>query len=248
MHDRVCLIVPCFNEAHRLDLPRFEAAAAAGVRFVFVDDGSTDGTADAVRRCANDHLMVIRLERNSGKAEAVRQGILRAARLPFYAHLDWIGFWDADLSTPLDELRHFVGYPAFCGMHADAVFGSRVLRLGSRVRRRPVRHYVGRIFVTVSSNLLGVLAYDSQCGAKLFRPALAEKAFADPFVSRWLFDLEVLMRVGDAAVLEYPVMAWSEVGGSKFRMLPNIWPTVRDLVRLRLKYGSRRPPVDVSAP
>jgi len=242
MHDRVCLIVPCFNEAHRLDLDRFAAAAAPGaadVRFVFVDDGSTDGTAELIERRANDRMAVIRLERNGGKAEAVRRGMLGAAGLPFYPQLDWIGFWDADLATPLEELPYFLAFPAFCGVDADAVIGSRLMRLGSRVRRRAIRHVFGRAFATVASLLLGVHAYDSQCGAKIFRPAAAARAFADPFVTRWIFDLEVLIRLGGALVIEYPVRAWEDVDGSKLRLLPNIWRTARDLVRLRLKYRPR---------
>jgi dolichyl-phosphate beta-glucosyltransferase len=239
MHDRVCLIVPCFNEARRLDLDRFAAAAAsasADVRFVFVDDGSTDGTADLIERRVSDRMTVVRLDRNGGKAEAVRQGMLRAAALPHYAELDWIGFWDADLSTPLEELPRFLQFPAFCGVDVDAVIGSRVMRLGSRVRRRALRHVFGRAFATASSLLLHVQAYDSQCGAKIFRPAAAARAFADPFVTRWIFDLEVLIRLGIAPVLEYPVMTWTDVGGSKFHLLPNVWRTARDLVRLRLAY------------
>ena len=134
----------------------------------------------------------------------MRQGILRAAGLPFYGQLDWIGFWDADLSTPLEELPRFLGFPAFCGVGADAVIGSRVMRLGSRVHRNALRHLFGRAFVTVASLLLKVQAYDSQCGAKLFRPAAAARAFAEPFVTRWIFDLEVLLRLGDGMVLDIP--------------------------------------------
>jgi glycosyltransferase involved in cell wall biosynthesis len=240
MQDRVCLIVPCYNEAARLDLAQFEAAAAREpVWFLFVDDGSTDGTADVVRRRANDRLWLVALDRNVGKAEAVRQGMLRAAGLPFYAQLEWVGFWDVDLSTPLDELPRFLEYRAFSGVAADAVFGSRVARLGSRIRRRPARHVLGRLFVTLASLLLGTRAYDSQCGAKIFRTAVVPRCFGEPFVTRWLFDLEILLRLGDEAVLEYPLRAWHDVPGSKLRLLPNVWRTLRDLARLRARYPSR---------
>ena len=240
MQEHVCLIVPCYNEARRLDFDQFEAAARRDpLWLVFVDDGSADGTADVVRAHASDRIWLIVLDRNVGKAEAVRQGMLQAEALPFYAQLDWIGFWDADLATPLEELPYFLAFPAFCGVDADAVIGSRLMRLGSRVRRRAIRHVFGRAFATVASLLLGVHAYDSQCGAKIFRPAAAARVFAEPFATRWVFDLEVLIRLGGALVIEYPVMAWSDVGGSKLRLLPNIWRTARDLVRLRLKYRPR---------
>jgi len=237
MQEHVCLIVPCYNEARRLDFDQFEAAARRDpLWLVFVDDGSADGTADVVRAHASDRIWLIVLDRNVGKAEAVRQGMLQAEALPFYAQLDWIGFWDADLSTPLTELPKFFEYQALTGAPMDAVIGSRVSRLGSRVRRRAVRHFLGRVFVTVASILLKTHAYDSQCGAKVFRIAVAARCFREPFVTRWLFDLEVLLRLRDAAVLEYPLREWQDVAGSKMRVLPNVWRTLRDLLRLRAKY------------
>ena len=111
--------------------------------FVFVDGGSTDGTSDAVRPHTSDRIWLISLDRNAGKAEAVRQGVLRAEALPFYAQLDWIGFWDADLSTPLTELPKFFEYLALCDAPMDAVIGSRIPRLGSQVRRRAARRVLG---------------------------------------------------------------------------------------------------------
>jgi dolichyl-phosphate beta-glucosyltransferase len=240
MQEHVCLIVPCFNEASRLDLTRFAAAVEHHPLWVvFVNDGSTDGTGDLVRTHASERLCLVDLETNVGKAEAVRQGTLRAATLPFYAGLDWIGYWDADLSTPLDELPKFFEYQALAGVRADAILGSRVSRLGSRIARRAVRHLLGRLFVTASSLLLGTRAYDSQCGAKVFRVAAAQRVFHEPFITRWLFDLEILLRLKDAVLLEYPLMEWEDVGGSKLAVLPNLWRTARDLFRLRARYRLR---------
>jgi dolichyl-phosphate beta-glucosyltransferase len=237
MQEHVCLIVPCYNEARRLDVAEFEAAAARhNLWLVFVDDGSTDDTSNVVRAHASDRLRLIVLERNRGKAEAVRQGMLRTEALPFYGRLDWIGFWDADLSTPLTELPKFFEYLALADSPMDAVIGSRVSRLGSRVHRRFLRHVLGRLFATVASVLLNTRAYDSQCGAKVFRTAAASRCFREPFVTRWLFDLEILLRLRDAAVLEYPLTQWHDVAGGNMNILPNVWRTIRDLLRLRSKY------------
>jgi glycosyltransferase involved in cell wall biosynthesis len=237
MREQVCLIVPCYNEAKRLDLAQFEAAVERDPLWVvFVDDGSTDGTGDMVRKHTSERIWLIDLERNVGKSEAVRQGIVRAAALPFYARLGWIGYWDADLSTPLEELPRYFEYQELAGVRADAIFGSRVSKLGSKIMRRAVRHVLGRMFATVSSLLLGTRAYDSQCGAKVFRIAAAQRCFEDSFITRWLFDLEILLRLNGAVVLEYPLMEWRDVSGSKMTVLPNVWRTVRDLLRLRAKY------------
>src|SRR5450432_2287849 len=108
---RVTLVIPCFNEAERIDVGAFTAFELPGheLRFCFVDDGSTDATLrviEAIRDepralCPSD---IVHLEKNGGKAEAVRRGIVHALeRKP-----DYVGFWDADLAAPLDELHAFV--------------------------------------------------------------------------------------------------------------------------------------------
>ena len=163
------IVVPCYNKALRLDpLPFREFAIEhPDFRFLFVNDGSTDGTRqllDALHCEAPDRFLVRHLGQNSGKAEAVRQGLLRAfAEGPAY-----VGYWDADLATPLEAMS------AFCSildtrMDIDMVVGARVRLLGRSIVRPPLRHYLGRVFATAASLALGVGMYDTQCGAKLFR-------------------------------------------------------------------------------
>src|SRR6478752_2733844 len=96
------IVIPCYNEAARLDHPAFSRFVLANkdVDFLFVDDGSTDSTRqtlESLRESRPDQFRVLGLERNFGKAEAVRHGLLAACeRKP-----DYVGFWDADLATPL---------------------------------------------------------------------------------------------------------------------------------------------------
>lgn len=261
----LCLVVPCFNEAARLDLARFHAFAAhrPDVRFLFVDDGSTDGTLRRLQALiAEDpaRFGVLRMPENRGKAEAVRRGMLHALAGPS----TYAGFWDADLATPLEEIPAFVGAlednPA-----VSVVLGSRVRLLGRSVERRTLRHYLGRVFATAASLTLGLPVYDTQCGAKLFRNVPAVRSlFAEPFTSRWIFDVELLARVVSQAraggpsahetVLELPLRRWRDVAGSKLRTsdflrVPGaLWAIHRRYLRTRHRDPAPQQPVPVPAP
>lgn len=249
----VIVVVPCYNEANRLDRDAFRRFRLEGhrVEFCFVDDGSRDGTLDVLQSLAAEdpeRFGLLALERNSGKAEAVRRGIAAAAeRRP-----DCFGFWDADLATPLSELPAFIDtlltHPAL-----DMVYGSRVRLLGRDISRRPTRHYVGRVGATLISGSLGLAVYDTQCGAKLFRNTAAMRdVFAKPFLSRWIFDVEIIARYVHAhgrdtaanAIYELPLNTWHDVAGSKvksldfIRALNDLWKIHRAYNRGGIKGGS----------
>ena len=73
--------MPCFDEAERLDTEAFADLAQHVDEVIFVDDGSTDGTAVVVRRLMVERpgrVDLIVLPKNVGKAEAVRVGLLDA--------------------------------------------------------------------------------------------------------------------------------------------------------------------------
>jgi dolichyl-phosphate beta-glucosyltransferase len=236
------VVVPCYNEAARL---RPDACLAflrehAGFTLLFVDDGSTDGT-DAVltemTRALPGRAERLHLPRNVGKAEAVRAGLLRAleARAPV------VGFLDADLATPLSALplllEELERAPA-----TEIVLGSRVKLLGRDIERSAARHYLGRCFATCVSLTLDLPVYDTQCGAKLFAASddLA-RILRAPFLSRWIFDVELLARWlavrgrSPGAIVEFPLLAWHDVRGSKLRSSDFVRATV-ELARIFVKY------------
>lgn len=230
------VVVPCFNEAHRLDPDRFAAlATAAGGRVLAVDDGSTDRTGamldDLVARDPG-RFQVLSLSPNRGKGEAVRQG-MRAA---LDAGAAVVAYCDADFATPPDEVGRLVA-ALDLDSGVEVVLGSRIALMGTHIERSAVRHYTGRLFATASSLVLGVPVYDTQCGAKAFRATDAlHEALAVPFSSRWAFDVELLGRLlharGSEHFVEMPLRRWHETGGSKLTAMAGL-RTVADLVRIR---------------
>lgn len=241
--------MPCYNEAARLNTQAFRNyfAIDTTVRFLFVDDGSHDRTLEVLQKlCADysDRAAVLAFRPNAGKAEAVRKGMLQAMR---QYNLDAVGFWDADLATPLEAI------PAFLEVltrfpDIEMVFGSRVKLLGRNVNRSPLRHYLGRVFATVASTTLRLPIYDTQCGAKLFRVNDAtRRVFAEPFLSKWVFDVEIVARYlqtfGEKSeqlqrsIYELPLEAWSDIAGSKVKPT-DFFTAMLDLMRIKLRYLS----------
>ena len=238
------IVVPCYNEAQRLPLAAFQDFLNhSTIHLVFVDDGSRDHTAQVLENLRDSHpdrVTVLQLKTNQGKAEAVRHGI----NFALDHNVEFTGYWDADLATPLDAIPRFLAVfedrPAL-----DMVFGSRVKLLGRKVHRRPMRHYLGRVFATVVSTMLHLPIYDTQCGAKIFRVGPETSSlFADPFLTRWVFDVEILARFirkcGSAAIAaghiyEYPLEEWEDVAGSKVK--PSDFLTaLGDLARIYWNY------------
>lgn len=226
---RAIVVVPCYNEAKRLNMPAIQefGRRTDNVELLFVNDGSRDETLELL-----EHLHAVNprrfsflhLARNGGKAEAVRQGVLLAVR----SGADYVGFWDADLATPLADIE------PFCRVldakpHIDLVIGTRMRLLGHAILRRRSRYLLGRLFANTASLALGVRVFDTQCGAKLFRatPRLVE-LFGRPFLARWIFDVEILARMKlsrraaglsplGEAIYEFPLDSWCDVAGSSVK-------------------------------
>lgn len=255
------VVVPCYNEAQRLDRVAFLdfVRHVPDVDILFVNDGSNDNTLavlEEIRGCAADRFRVLDLPQNVGKAEAVRRGLLEAfARRPAY-----VGYWDADLATPLDAIVDFCRRLEEHGQ-AQVIIGSRVALLGRQIVRKWSRHLLGRIFATCASWVLGVPVYDTQCGAKMMRASAAmETVFAEPFCSRWIFDVEILARIlhqvhegnwpaATEIIYELPLDRWHDVNGSKLKRSDFAKATVElwTIFRKYRSYQRRRKPVGTLA-
>ena len=238
---KTLVVVPCYNESQRLKQEEFlhYVQEHPDIDFLFANDGSRDNTLEVLLALCAQHpqLHCLDLQPNGGKAEAVRRGMLHAAEA---YQPEYIMFFDADLATPLFEIEQFV---AWADKGYDIVMGLRLMRLGAQVRRKTVRHYLGRCFATCASLMLDLPVYDTQCGAKLFRTQVVRDLFPQPFITRWLFDVEILARYNqrygkDSApqrIYEYPLFQWIDIDGSRLKKRDFIKAPV-ELLKIKRQY------------
>ena len=241
---KTIVVVPCYNESKRLRQDDFLHYVEQNddVAFLFANDGSRDNTLEVLQELTAKHerLLMLDIQPNGGKAEAVRKGMLYAAE---QYKPDYIAFWDADLATPLEEIEPMVKW---ADKGYDAVMGLRLMRLGARVKRKTMRHYLGRCFATVASMMLKLPVYDTQCGSKLFRREVVETIFQEQFITRWLFDVELLARYKQRygveqaiqKIYEYPLFQWEDVDGSQLKSR-DFFKAPLELMKIRKRYKNK---------
>lgn len=210
------------------------------IDFLFVNDGSKDGTMDVLQSIENqaENARSKHLVSNVGKARAIQKGVQQCLE-DDYTH---IAYFDADLATPLFEIPRFV-QKFKNSKKIELVMGSRILRLGGEIDRKWYRHLLGRLFATFASMSLKLPVYDTQCGAKFFKASLAEKIFKDPFISYWIFDVELLFRMKQIkteeelhdAIYEMPLNKWVDEAGSKLSPFDFLKAPL-ELIKIIFKY------------
>ena len=242
MPSTTVIIVPCYNEAERLDVQSFlDFISANDFHFLFVNDGSSDKTVEVLEQLTtplSTKASILDLQKNVGKAEAIRQAAVSVAE-----QYEVIGFMDADLAMPLSEIPRLLEALASTP-ERKGVWGSRVKILGNDIQRSTTRHLIGRVFATFAGNSLKLPIYDTQCGLKLFTRACIPIAFSEPFISKWLFDIEVIFRLKrkfgaeqmSTFFVEVPLRKWHEIGGSKIR-LQHILKFPLELLKIHYTYN-----------
>lgn len=167
---KLSIIIPVYNEKATLDelVARVEAADIGPVEkeIVIVDDGSTDGTREAVDRLASRHI-VAHHERNKGKGAAIHTGLKLATG-------DYAVTQDADLEYDPRDLRRLMAVALEAG--APVVYGSRLLKGDGIERRRgKLPYFLGGVYLTLLTNALyGTGITDEPTGYKMVRTDIAK--------------------------------------------------------------------------
>lgn len=217
------IIIPCYNEAKRLDQKAFLEFinANADYHLCFVNDGSKDNTMEVLTTMKNqapNDITIIDVKKNMGKATAVRAG---ARYLYNRTEIANVGFMDADLSTDFKDFKDLVK-TLKSNNKLSVVFGSRNSG-GTGIERNFLRGLFSNVIKAFILSILGLPIRDTQCGAKVFTKAIIPVVYGEEFSSRWLFDVEIFLRLkayfGKQNVMsliqEQPLMRWVHVDDSK---------------------------------
>ena len=226
----VSVIIPAFNEAHRIGssikkILAFIQDNELSAEIIVVDDGSDDDTARIAEAYSAQGFRNIRNQSNRGKGYSVRKGFLEARG-------KYVLFTDADLSTPIDELDRLL---EVAGGGADTIVGSRAVDRSKIVVHQPrTRELGGIVYNWAVQVILGLPIKDTQCGFKLFRRESMLPVFRRQTIGRFGFDPEILFlaRKRGLEICEIPV-AWSHDSGSKVRFLSDGIGMFFDLIRIR---------------
>jgi dolichyl-phosphate beta-glucosyltransferase len=227
------VVIPAYNEAGRL--PDALALLAGGLdgqgpsfELILVDDGSTDGTLEIMRRAERDqpNVRVVALTPNRGKGRALAEGVK-------VSRGDLVLISDTDFSTPIQELGKLC---AALEAGADVAIASRALRGSTIEVSQPVhRVLMGKTFNLMVQALVLPGIWDTQCGFKLFRGPVARELFGQLRTEGFAFDVEVLYRARRAgySVAEIPVR-WAHSAPTRLSSLRHSAQMFRDLLRIRL--------------
>lgn len=186
------LIMPCYNEKKMLTESMVQICDVLNLtkfkyEIIFVDDGSIDGTVEAVKRLTekNENIRLICHEKNMGRGRTVADGIREAkGRI--------VGFIDIDLSTPP---RYIPSLALEIEKGADIATAWRVYKIElkylPKMFHRVILHKGYRFLVRI---LLKTNLKDTETGCKFFNRERILPILNEIKNEHWFWDTEVMVR------------------------------------------------------
>ena len=228
---QLTVVVPCFNEVETIAelLARVLEQPCVG-QVVVVDDGSTDGSVERLKKLQHSKLEAVFFPKNKGKGAAIRQGF-EIAKLPY------VIIQDADLEYSPTEYQKILD--VMIENNADAVFGSRFMTAGPR-RAIYYWHRVGNLVLTTLSNCLtNIYLTDMETCHKMIKLEFVKQL--DLKENRFGIEPEITAKLGklNAVIYEVPIqyIARSYDEGKKIG-----WKDGVSALRVIVKYSIQRFP------
>ena len=211
----VSIIVPAYNEERRIapfleGLLKFSQENLESYEIVVVNDGSTDGTDEVVKRiiAGREDARLVGYSPNRGKGGAVRFGVLASKG-------ERIIFIDGDGSIQPGRI------PAMLAglKEYDVVVGDRSLR-ESRTKIPAYRRMTGRAFNFIVDLLFRTGIKDNLCGFKGVRAGVARDLFGGLISRGWVFDVELFYKIRERGYRLHRIpVEWEHRGDSKMTFL-----------------------------
>ena len=162
---KVSVIIPVFNEVESIkelyDQLKIGLEQYTPNEIIFVDDGSSDGSVEAIKKICelDDSVIFIQFHRNYGKSAALSEGFK-------YANGNYVVSMDADLQDDPSEIKNLInkleeGY--------DLVSGWKKDRKDPLSKRLP-----SKLFNFVTRMVTGVRIHDFNCGLKIYKKAVVK--------------------------------------------------------------------------
>lgn len=231
---KLSIVIAAYNEESRLPgtlqrMISFLERNSISYEFVLVNDGSSDGTLDFLKREAakNPHIKYLTHFPNRGRGASIREGALAASG-------DIVLETDADGSVDdeaiLKLLRHYEKHPEI-----DAIFGSRELSDSKIPVRQPfLREFLGYGFLYLAKIMLASpFTTDFTLGFKSFRRKTALDIFMRQFDNHYVAEAEIVFvsKRRGWQVAELPVI-WSDNRDSRVRPFRDSFRSLRGMLQI----------------
>ncbi len=211
MPEGLSIVVPVYNEGEAVmaaaeRLVRVREAAGAACEVIFVDDGSDDGTENALSGLSSDGVSVVRHDSNRGYGAALKTGIRRA-------RYDCVAITDADGTYPLERLGDL--YNELVAQGADMVVGART---GANVSVPLIRRPAKWCLTKLANFLVGRKIPDLNSGLRVMRREVVER-FLNILPDGFSFTTTItLAMLSNGYAVRYAPIDYSpRVGRSKVR-------------------------------
>jgi len=225
----ISIVIPVYNEQNRIhsflsSIIEYVRKKDFSYEIVIVDDGSSDATVIMVESFLKEKLpdkyKILKLPVNSGKGAAIKKGMLEVAG-------EYIFFLDADGSTSIEEIDNFI--PHFSS-HFDIYIAGRTIKHKAPFKRK----FFGYGYIYLANFILQLGVPDITCGFKCYKQTCAQEIFSRQKLNNWSFDAEdmFIARKHGYRIKTLPVK-WKHTGGSKVKVLKNVFACGLDLFRIR---------------